>query len=120
MTTTEETMTSRRRRRIATVALAPVAALTAWGLIQLVGIELTVSVGDGTVGPADVLEAALLAASAGWLVARLLERYSRHPRQRWLFVGSTALAVSIIGPMHVAVEQAVWPSSCCTSSSPSW
>lgn len=102
MRTTAETTTSRTRRRVATVALAPVAALMAWGLIRLAGIDLTVSVGDGTVGPVDVFGAALLAALAGWLVVRLLERYSRYPRQRWSFVGSTAMAVSIIGPVYVA------------------
>jgi Family of unknown function (DUF6069) len=35
-------------------------------------------------------------------VVRLLERLSRRPRRLWSFVGSTALAVSIIGPAWLA------------------
>jgi hypothetical protein len=95
-------MTHRTRRRIFTVALAPAAALAAWGLVKLLGIELVVSTGDGTVGPADVLAAALTGAVGAWLVVRLLERHSRRPRRLWSFVGSTALAVSIIGPAWLA------------------
>ncbi len=95
-------MTHRTRRRIGTVVLAPAAALTAWAFIRLIGIDLVVSAGDGTVGPADVVVAALVGALAGWFVVRLLERHSRHPRLWWSFVGSTALAVSIIGPAWLA------------------
>ena len=90
------------RRRIATVLLAPTAALVTWGLIRLSGIDLVVTAGDGTVGPADVFAAALVGAAAGWLVVLLLERHSRHPRPWWAFVGSTALAVSMIGPSYLA------------------
>jgi hypothetical protein len=50
-------MTHHTRRRIVTVALAPAAALAAWALVTLLGIDLVVSTGDGTVGPADVLTA---------------------------------------------------------------
>ncbi len=95
-------MTHRTRRRIGTVVLAPVAALTAWAFIRLLGIDLVVSAGDGTVGAADVFVAALVGALAGWLVVRLLERHSRRPRPWWSFVGSTALALSIIGPAWLA------------------
>jgi hypothetical protein len=72
-------MTHRTRRRIATVVLAPVAALSLWALIRLIGVELVVSTGDGVVGPADVAVAALVGAAGGWLVVRLLERHSRSP-----------------------------------------
>ena len=91
-------MTQRHRRRIATLGLATVVALGAWVLIRLAGIDLVVSAGTDTVGPVDVGAAALAGAIAGWIVVGLLERYSRRPRARWPFVGSTALAVSIIGP----------------------
>ena len=95
-------MSHRHRRRIATVLIAPVVALGAWALIRLAGIDLEVSAGPGTVGPVNVLTAALAGALAGWIVVGLLERYSRRPRARWPFVGSTALAVSITGPAWLA------------------
>jgi Family of unknown function (DUF6069) len=94
-----EAMTRHTRRRIGTVVLSPVAALAAWALMRLMEIDLVVSVGDGTVGPTDVFAAALLGALGGWAVVRPLERTSRYPRRLWSFLGSTALAVSVIGPM---------------------
>lgn len=89
-------------RRLLTVALAPSLALAAWALLRLLGVDLTVSVGDGTVGAADVVVAALVGALAGWTVVRLLERHSRRPRICWVVLGSAALAVSIIGPASLA------------------
>jgi ABC-type Co2+ transport system permease subunit len=97
-----EEMTHRTRRRVGTVVLAPAAALITWALIRLSGIDLVVSSGDGTVSAADVLSAALVGALGGWVVVRLLERYSGRPRASWSFVGSTALAVSVIGPAWLA------------------
>jgi hypothetical protein len=67
------------RRRIATVILAPVAALAAWAVVRLIGVDLVVSSGDGTVGRVDVLTAALFGALAGWFVVQLLERRSSRP-----------------------------------------
>ena len=90
------------RRRVLTVLLAPVAALGGWALIRLAGIELTVSTGPGTVGAGDVFAAALVAGLGAWGVVLLLERYSRNPRRRWPFIGSTALALSVIGPSWLA------------------
>ena len=48
-------MTHRTRRRLATVIIAPAAALATWALIRLIGIDLVLSHGhDGsTVGPVD-------------------------------------------------------------------
>ena len=84
-------MTHHTRRRIVTVILAPVAALAAWGLTQLLGIGLDVTVGDGTVGPGDVFVYALVGALGGWAVVRLVEGHSRYPRSRWALIGSTTL-----------------------------
>ncbi len=95
-------MTDRTRRRIGAVVLAPTAALIAWACMRLAGIDLVVSEGDGTVGAADVVVAALLGALAGWFVVRLLERHSRRPWFWWPALGSTALAVSTIGPAYLA------------------
>jgi hypothetical protein len=89
------------RRRLATVVLAPAAALAAWTAARAAGVDLVLENGS-TVGAGDVLAAALTGATAGWLVVRWLEGHSRRPRSRWAFVGSTALAVSIIGPNRLA------------------
>ena len=74
--------------------------MAAWAVLRLLGIDLVVSVGDGVVGPIDVAITATVAALAGWLVVRLLERHSRHPQFWWAFGGSTALAVSGLGPSY--------------------
>jgi len=95
-------MTHRTRRRIATVVLAPFAALAAWAVIRLSGVDLVVSTGDGKVDPGDVFAAALVGALLAWGAARVLERRSRHPRAWWGFVASTALAASMIGPSRLA------------------
>ena len=95
-------MSDRTRRRIATTLLAPAAALGAWAVIRLLGADLVVSAGDGTVGPVDVVAAALAGALGGWFVVRLLERHTRNPGFWWPPLGSTALAVSTIGPAYLA------------------
>ena len=95
-------MTDRTRRRIATVVLAPAAALGAWAFLRLVGIELEVSTGNGTVGPVDAVVAALVGALGGWFVVRLVERHTRRPGFWWPPLGSTALAVSTIGPAYLS------------------
>jgi uncharacterized protein DUF6069 len=95
-------MTDRTRRRIATVVLAPVAAFATWAVARLIGIDLVVTAGSGTVGPANLLTAALLGALGGWVAARVLERRSRRPRAWWSFSSSTACAVSMIGPSWLA------------------
>ena len=95
-------MTSNTRRRIATVILAPGAALAAWALTKAIGVDLVVSTGSGKVGPGDVFVAGLVAAVAAWGAVRLIERRSRRPRAVWSFTASTALAVSTIGPSWLA------------------
>jgi Family of unknown function (DUF6069) len=95
-------MTQQTLHRIGTVLLAPVAGLVGWGFIRLLGIDLDVSTGDGTVGPLDVVTAAVAGALGGWLVVRLLERHTAHPLGWWGFIASTALSVSTIGPSHFA------------------
>jgi len=90
------------RRRILTVTLAPVAALTTWAAVRLAGVHLDVSTGPGTVGPANVVAAALVGGLGAWCVVRLLERHTRRPGFWWPLVGSTVLGVSLIGPSYLA------------------
>src|SRR5262245_61514102 len=97
-----DAMTDRTRRRLTTALLAPVAALATWAVARLAGLDLEVSTGSGKVGPVDVVLAALIGAFAGWLVAWVFERRSRHPRGWWGFTASTTLAASFIGPSWLA------------------
>ena len=90
-------MTDRSRSRLLTMALTPLAAVAAWGAVRLVGIDLVLEDGKN-VGPGNVLFAALVGAVGGWLVVTWLERHSRRPLTAWTFFGSTALAVSMLGP----------------------
>jgi hypothetical protein len=95
-------MTRRNVRRLATVVLAPVAALAVWAIVRLFGIDLDVSGATGTVGAGDVVAAALIAALAAWLVVALVERRCRHPRAAWALIASTGLSLSVIGPSWLA------------------
>lgn len=95
-------MSHRTRDRLRTVVSTPAAALAAWALTRSAGIDLAVASGDVTVGPADVVAAALAAALAAWVVVRMLERHSRQPRRAWAVTGTTALAISIAGPAWLA------------------
>lgn len=95
-------MTDRTRHRIATVVLAPAAALSAWALIRVAGVDLIVTTGNGTVGPVDVVAAALLAALGAWVVVWLLERHTGRPGLWWPPLGSTTLAISTLGPSYLS------------------
>lgn len=94
-------MTHRTRHRIVTVTLAPVAALAAWAPMRLAGADLAVRAG-GTVGPADVVAAALVGGLGAWYVVRTLEDTTRRPAFWWPIVGSTVLGASLIGPSYLA------------------
>jgi hypothetical protein len=94
-------MRSLDRPRLATVVVAPAAALAAWAAARVAGVDFVLKDGS-TVGPGEVFTAAVAGAVAGWLVVRWLERRSRRPRSTWAFLGSTALAVSIVGPSRLA------------------
>ncbi|HVU76199.1 MAG TPA: DUF6069 family protein [Gaiellaceae bacterium] len=92
----------RTRRRLATVVLAPAAALAAWGVVRSIGVDLTVSTGSGTVGAADVVAAATVVSLLAWAVAAQLERRVHSPRRWWAFLTSAGLALSITGPTYLA------------------
>jgi hypothetical protein len=88
------------------VAAALAVALGIWALAGMLGVELIVGKGQdaSSVGATDVLVTVVLAGLAAWGVQRLL---ARHGAARWWpFVGSTALAISIIGPTWLADDMA--------------
>jgi hypothetical protein len=102
MTTMRATAGSSRARSAGIVAAASLVALVIWGLARVLGVELTAGKGDqaSLVGADDVLVAVLVAGMAAWLVQHLLAR--RGAAGWWPFAGSTALAISIIGPTWLA------------------
>jgi hypothetical protein len=95
-------MTHRTRRRIVIVTSAPVAALAAWTLGRLAGVDFAQSAGRGTVGPADVVGAAIVGGLGAWYVVRTLERHTARPGFWWPWVGTTVLGLSLIGPSYLA------------------
>jgi hypothetical protein len=102
MTTIRATVRGTGRRSAGVVAAALVVGLGIWVLARLLGVALTVGKGPDArlVGAVDVLVAVVLAGLAAWGVQQLLAR--RGAAGWWPFVGSTALAISIIGPTWLA------------------
>jgi Family of unknown function (DUF6069) len=102
MTTKPATGHGSRVRSAGVVAAAALVAVASWGLARGLGVALTVGTGDqaSVVGAGDVLVAVLVAGVAAWAVQRLLAR--RGVAGWWPVVGSTALAISIIGPSWLA------------------
>jgi hypothetical protein len=94
-------MRSTTLKRFAVIAVAVGAGLAVWGFFQLIGVEPTVESGGDTesVGAIDVALAAVVGGLAAWGVHALLARQPRTERW-WPFVGSTALAISMIGPSY--------------------
>jgi hypothetical protein len=90
-------------RAAGVVAAAAVVALAIWAVVRLLGVDLTVRIGQDSseVGAVDVLVTTVLAGLAAWGVHRVLARRARTARW-WPFVGSTAIAVSMIGPSYLA------------------
>jgi FtsH-binding integral membrane protein len=95
-------MRTTTRSSLAVVAAAMAAALVAWAVIRLLGVDLTLkdSAAISQVGGVDVLLASLVAGLAAWGVYALLARWRR--TRWWPFVGSTALAISMTGPSYLA------------------
>jgi Family of unknown function (DUF6069) len=90
-------------RSAGVVVVATVVALGTWAVVRLLGVELTVGKGPdpSQVGAVEVAAATVLAGLAAWAVHRVLARSARTARW-WPFVGTTAIAVSIIGPNYLA------------------
>lgn len=85
------------------MVVATVAALGTWAVVRLLGVELTVGKGPDAsqVGAVEVAATTVLAGLAAGAVHRVLARSARTARW-WPVVGSTAIAVSIIGPSYLA------------------
>jgi hypothetical protein len=75
-------------------------ALIVYGVIRLAGIEPVLEDDSDLVGVADVIVASALAGLAAWAVHALMIRAGY--RRWWPFVGSTALAISMLGPSYMA------------------
>jgi hypothetical protein len=86
------------RRSATVIVTAVVAALVAWALLRLLGVSPVVGRGGDAIAvtTVDVVAATVTAGLAAWATSAVLRR-SRRPTW-WPFVGSTALAVSVIGP----------------------
>jgi phosphatidylserine synthase len=94
---------NRTLRSVGVVGAAALVALGIWAVVRLLGVDLTVRMGEGTsqVGAPEVLAATVLAGLAAWAVHRLLDRSERTTRW-WPFVGSTLIAISMLGPSYLA------------------
>lgn len=90
-------------RSIGIIGVATASALVIWAAARLLGIELTVGKGPDAnqVGVVDVLLTTVVAGLLAWATHRLLARSVRTLRW-WPFVGSTAIAVSMLGPSYLA------------------
>lgn len=96
---------ARRNRRLSTVGILFVAVLAAvfvWSAFRLLGVDIEANQnGDvSNVEPAAVAFAALVGGLLAWAVHSLLARQGG--LRWWPLVGSSALAISIIGPSYLA------------------
>lgn len=87
-------------RRITTVALAAAAGLLGWLALRAGGADLRAD--STTVGAVDVVVAALVAGIPAVVTAAVVARRAGHPRRAWTLLGSTALSVSMLGPIYSA------------------
>lgn len=98
----DTTAAGRRRRRALVLATAPLTGLATWAVVDLaLGVDLVAregATGTRTIGPDDVVVAALVVAAAGWGLLALLERWRGHGRW-WAPVAWTVLALSLLGTL---------------------
>ena len=91
------------KRTAGVVAVATAAALVVWAVARLLGVDLNVELGGEVrqVGPVDVTLTTVVAGLAAWAVLSILARSPRTARW-WPFVGSTAIAISLLGPTNLS------------------
>ena len=103
--TSEASRTNPRTLRVLTVAVAVVAPVTAWILIEeVIGIELRspvfASTGESVeIGLLEVTVTSLAFSLAAWGVLALLERWTKKPAKLWTMAVSIGLLASLIGPL---------------------
>lgn len=88
-----------RIRQLLVVLSGVVAALIGYGVIRLIDVDLILKNGDEVTAVLVVI-AALAGGGLAWLVYEIVAR-TGHLRW-WPFIGSTALAMSILGPSYEA------------------
>lgn len=98
----EDEMNDRSKRALQTIGVATSATLVIYGLIRWLWVLPVADMesADEPLGWRNVLIATLLAGFAAWGVYAMLHRAGRE--RWWPFVGSTALAISVIGPSYLA------------------
>lgn len=91
------------QRTAGVTAVAAAVGLALWAIARLLGVDLDVTVSGEVrqVGPPDILLATALAGLAAWITHSVLARTARTARW-WPFVGSTAIAISMLGPSYLA------------------
>jgi hypothetical protein len=91
------------KRTTGVVAVAATAALGIWAVASLLGVDLDVELGGEArqVGPVDILVTTIVTGLAAWVVYSILARSPRTARW-WPFVGSTAIAISLLGPTNLS------------------
>jgi len=91
------------KRATGIIAVAVAAALVIWAVARLLGVDVEVEFGGEIrqVGPADILVTTVVVGLAAWVVYSLLARTPRTARW-WPFVGSTAIAISMLGPSYLS------------------
>ena len=91
------------KRTTGVIAVAAAAALVIWAVARLLGVDVEVELGGEIrqVGPVDILVTTIVAGLAAWVVYSLLARTPRTARW-WPFVGSTAIAISMLGPSYLS------------------
>ncbi|HJU03013.1 MAG TPA: DUF6069 family protein [Actinomycetes bacterium] len=91
------------KRTTAVIAVAAAAALAIWAVARLLGVDVEVELGGEVrqVGPVDILVTTVVAGLAAWVVYSILARTPRSARW-WPFVGSTGIALSMLGPSYLS------------------
>jgi Family of unknown function (DUF6069) len=98
------------QRTAGVIAVAAAVALALWAAARLLGVDLNVDLGGEVrqVTPADVLIATIVAGLAAWVTHSILARTPRTARW-WPFIGSTAIAISMIGPSYQSDDRPLVP-----------
>lgn len=109
MTSTLETQTGSRPRRIArrlmAVVAAVVAALVVWAVARLgLGLDVREPQWSGTardVAAVNIVVLSAVASAAGWALLAVLERFSARAGRWWARIAAVVAVASLVGPLTV-------------------